>query len=152
MVALAKDRNTPEAMGPMRVGALAAAVLVYAGAIVMRNSSGYLTKGATATGHFGVGRAEQRADNSGGSAGAVTVKYRPGVFQFANSAAGDAIAIADIGKPCFVVDDQTVAKTDGTGTRSLAGFIDDVDAKGVWVRFDEAMARAYLAGITLPAG
>jgi len=40
-----------------------------------------------------------------------------------------------------VVDDQTVAKTDGTATRSPAGFVDMVDDLGVWVRFDEAMTR-----------
>ncbi|MFB0515162.1 MAG: hypothetical protein ACETWG_00985, partial [Candidatus Neomarinimicrobiota bacterium] len=33
----------------------------------------------------------------------------------------------------YIVDDQTVAKTDGTGTRSPAGFIEDVDSNGVWV-------------------
>jgi hypothetical protein len=34
------------------------------------------------------------------------------------------------------VDDQTVAKTDGTGARSVAGKVFDVDSGGVWVRFD----------------
>ena len=41
------------------------------------------------------------------------------------------------------VDDQTVAKTDGTGTRSRAGIVDGIEASGgVWVRCDEALARA----------
>ena len=62
---------------------------------------------------------------------------------FANSSAGDLITIADIGKACFIVDDQTVAKTDGTGTRSRAGIVDGIEASGgVWVRCDEALARA----------
>jgi hypothetical protein len=43
--------------------------------------------------------------------------------------------LADVGKQCYLVDDQTVAKTDGTNTRSPAGFVRDVDADGVWVEF-----------------
>ncbi|MBI1201485.1 MAG: hypothetical protein GC182_03130 [Rhodopseudomonas sp.] len=149
MTALSADRNTPRAEGDIKsLGA--GAQLIYAGAIVMRNASGYAVKGATATGLVGVGRAEERVDNSGGSAGDLPIKVRPGIFRYANSASGDLITIADINKPCYAVDDQTVAKTDGTGTRSIAGFIDAVDSVGVWVKFDEAAAQGYLAGITLP--
>ena len=57
-----------------------------------------------------------------------------GVFRFENSSAGDAITRAEIGDDCYIVDDQTVAKTDGTDTRSLADKVDDVDANGVWVK------------------
>ena len=64
------------------------------------------------------------------------------MFHFANSAAADAIAIGDIGAVCFAVDDQTVAKTNGSSTRSPAGIVEDVDATGVWVRFDEALTNA----------
>lgn len=145
MTALAADRNTACLQGDIRHGGLAASVLVYAGAMVMRNAAGYLTKGATATGSVGVGRAEARA-TGGAAAGDVDLDYRPGIFRFANSATTDLIGITEIGKPCYVVDDQTVAKTDGTATRSLAGFVEGVDALGVWVRFDEVAARAYLAG------
>jgi hypothetical protein len=142
MAPLTQDRNTPEAIGDMREGGVAAATTIHGGAIVMRNAAGYLTKGATATGLVGVGRAEKRAANAG-SAGDVSAKYRRGVFRYGNSSAGDLITIADIGKVCFAVDDQTVAKTNGTNTRSPAGFIDDVDSLGVWIRFDEAMLRAW---------
>src|SRR5690606_6644028 len=120
---------------------------IFAGALVMRTATGHLTEGATATGSVGVGRAEEQVDNSGGSAGDVSITVRPGIFRYKNSASTDAITVAEIGDPCFVVDDETVAKTNGTGTRSLAGFIHDVDDQGVWVRFDEALAQAYLAGI-----
>lgn len=150
MTALAQDRNTPRREGDVLQGGLAASVLVYAGAIVMRNASGFLTKGATATGLVGVGRSEERK-TGGASAGDEALNYRPGVFRYANSASSDLIGITEIGKPCYAVDDQTVAKTDGTGTRSIAGFVDGVDAQGVWVRFDEAAVRSYLAGVTLPA-
>lgn len=132
MTALAADRNTPERLGDDFEFPVAAATKIYAGAIVMLNASGDATKGATATGQTCVGRAEEQVDNTG-AAGAKTVKVRKGVFRWANSAAGDAITRAEIGDTCYIVDDQTVAKTDGTGTRSAAGKIVDVDADGVWV-------------------
>ncbi len=142
MTALAQDRNTPRLEGDIRRGDVAASVKIYAGAIVMRDAQGNLTKGATATGAIGVGRAEAQVDNSTGAAGDLTLDYRPGVFRYANSTGADAIAKADIGAKVFIVDDQTVAKTDGTATRSPAGIVDNVDANGVWVRFDEALTRA----------
>ena len=54
----------------------------------------------------------------------------------ANSASTDQITLADLGAAVFIVDDQTVAKTNGGGTRSQAGYVVDVDATGVWIRFD----------------
>lgn len=138
-MALSADRNTPLRQGDIQSGKLAASVKVFAGSLVMRNAAGYLTKGATATGAVGVGRAEEQVDNSAGAAGDAALRYRPGVFQFKNSSSTDAITIAEIGDKCFVVDDETVAKTDGTSTRSPAGIVEDVDAQGVWVRLDEAL-------------
>lgn len=142
MTALSADRNTPRRQGDDRSGPAGASTLIYAGGIVMRNAAGYLIKGATATGSVGVGRAEERVDNSAGANGALAVPYRPGVYQFANSTSTDEITIAEIGGVCFIVDDQTVAKTDGSSSRSPAGFVADVDANGVWVRFDEALTAA----------
>ncbi len=138
MTALSAGRNTPQLLGDKRQGNVAAAMLIYTGALLMRNAAGDLVKGSTATALVGVGRAEELVDNSAGAAGDLTVDYRAGIFRFANSAAGDLITVADIGKVAWCVDDQTVAKTDGTATRSRAGVIHDVDAQGVWVRFDEA--------------
>ena len=143
MVALTADRNTPEGSGTLREGLLGAAQAIFAGGILMRNASGHLIKGAVAVGSFGVGRASDRVAST--TAGVTPIKYKPGVFRFANSAAADLIVTADIGAPCYIIDDQTVAKTNGTGTRSPAGAVDGVDALGVWVRFDEALTRALLS-------
>lgn len=143
MVALTADRNTPELEPGEREGKLGASQTIFAGSILMRNASGHLIKGATATGSFGVGRAEKRGTST--SAGVTSQRYRRGIFRFANSASTDLIAEADIGAVCYIVDDQTVAKTSGTNTRSPAGIIDGVDANGVWVRFDEALTRALLS-------
>ena len=141
MTALTTDRNTPQKGNGYGAGRAAAAAMIFVGAIVMRNAAGFLTHGQTATGLVGVGRAQVRVDNTGGGNGDAVVDFAPGVFQYANSAGADEITIADIGAACFVVDDQTVAKTSATNTRSKAGVIDDVDSNGVWVRCDEALTR-----------
>ncbi len=140
MTALIADRNTPKSVGDNRVGLIAAATMVFAGALLMRNAAGYLVNGATAVGLVGVGRAHEQVDNTAGADGDLTVQFDPGLFRFENHAA-DLITVAEIGDRAYVVDDQTVAKTDGTATRSPAGIIEDVDL-GVWVRFDEALTKA----------
>lgn len=129
------DRNTPMRDGEVVSLGVAASKRIYAGALVARDAGGYATPGATATGLVGIGRAEARADNTSGADGDMSVEVRKGVFQFANSQGGDAITTADIGADCYIVDDQTVARTDGTGTRSVAGKVFDVDSGGVWVSF-----------------
>lgn len=134
--ALTADRNTPMRDGKVVSLPVAASKKIYAGSLVARDANGYATPGATATTVLGVGRAETQADNSSGSDGGVSVDVRKGVFRFANSTGGDEVTGADIGSDCYIVDDQTVAKTDGTGTRSAAGKVFDVDSDGVWVRFD----------------
>lgn len=142
---LVSDRNTPRREGDLRRQALAASVVVFAGAILMRNATGYLTKGQTALNLVGVGVAME-GKTGGANPGEATITWRAGIHRFKNSAAADAITIAEIGKPCFVVDDETVAKTNGTNTRSIAGFVEDVDAQGVWVEFDEQRVQSHLAG------
>lgn len=141
MAALTSDRNTPARAGDNRESPVTANVRIYAGALLMRDAAGNLRPDATATGCTVVGRAEHAVDNTGGAAGAVTVNWRPGVFLARNHGA-DAVDAADVDGLCYFVDDQTVAATDGTGTRSPAGIVDEVTADGVWVRFDAALAQA----------
>lgn len=135
-MALSADRNTPMRDGSILNLPVAAAKKIFAGALVARDASGNATPGAVATTLRGVGRAEAHADNTGGTAGAISVDIRKGIFRFDNSASGDLITNADIGADCFIVDDHTVAKTNGTSTRSVAGRVFDVDANGVWVKFE----------------
>lgn len=142
MAPMTSDRNTPQSVGDNRVGPAAASAKIFAGAMLMRNAAGYLLPGQTATGAHGVGRAQEPADNTGGADGDVSVRFDPGIFRFENSPPPtDQITVADIGNVAWIVDDQTVAKTNGGGTRSAAGLIEDVDALGVWVRFDEAVTK-----------
>lgn len=114
--------------------AVLAATACYAGGIAVLDG-GFAVPGSTDTGLVAVGVFMEDADNSAGANGDIYVPVARGCFQFANSAAADEITAADIGSNCYIVDDQTVAKTDGTASRSVAGVIRDVDANGVWVEF-----------------
>lgn len=133
MAALTQDRDTRRRDGDLFSLPVAASAKIYGGAIVCINSSGYAVPGSTATGLTPVGRAEEQVDNSGGQNGDEIVSVRRGVFRYANSAGGDIITTAEIGTVVYAVDDQTVAKTSASGTRSRAGFVVDVDSDGVWV-------------------
>lgn len=144
MVALTENRSTQQLSPPdLRSGLLGANQNIFSGGIMMRNVAGHIIKGATAVGSFGVGRSE--APGVSTTLGVTPHPFREGVFRYANSSAGDLIATANIGAVCYIVDDQTVALTNGTNTRSPAGIIYDVDALGVWVKFDEALVRAALS-------
>jgi hypothetical protein len=133
MTALTKDRNTHRRDGVQFNDPVAANVKIFAGSLYCLNATGYAVPGSTSTTLKARGRAEETVDNTGGAAGAKSVEGRRGLFQFANSASTDEITRADINAQCYVVDDQTVAKTHATNTRSVAGVIRDVDSGGVWV-------------------
>lgn len=109
-------------------------IKILKGALVVKDSSGYALNGATATGLITLGVARETIDNTGGASGAKNIRIDVGEYEFENSAAGDAIALADIGADAYIVDNQTVAKTDGTGTRSRAGKIINVVGGKVVVR------------------
>ncbi|MCX7284399.1 MAG: hypothetical protein NTX28_10200 [Novosphingobium sp.] len=135
MVALAAARNTPEKVGSERAIPLTANAKVYQGGMVQISAAGFGVAAAAAAANVTVGVARESVDNTGGANGAVSVKTRRGIYRFGNSAAGDLIARSEIGKQVYVVDDQTVAKTNNAGARPVAGICFDVDAQGVWVEF-----------------
>lgn len=56
------------------------------------------------------------------------------IFRYKNAAA-DPLTRADINNDCYIVDDESVGRTSGGSTRSVAGKVVDLDATGVWVRF-----------------
>jgi hypothetical protein len=136
MAPLTQDRlATAARSGDTRELPVKAATKIYAGSLVAIDASGWAVPMATATTLKGAGRAEQQADNSAGANGDIRVKIGAGIYRFANSASTDTITLSDIGADCYGVDDQTVAKTSGSSTRSVAGKVFDVDALGVWVKF-----------------
>jgi len=121
---------------------VAASTVIYNGALVCYNAAGYATKGAVATTlkALGVADAGGTVDNSTGANGDKRVRVRRGVFPFKNSSAADLIAITELLTTCYIVDDETVAKTNGSSTRSVAGTVMQVDASGtVWVKVGAAL-------------
>lgn len=135
MAALTADRPTPKRTGRNLSLPVAAATKIFAGSIVCVNTSNLAVKGATSTTLKAAGVAKEQVDNTNGAAGDLRIEVERGTFLFANSTSTDAIALQDIGSTCFIVDDQTVAKTNGSSTRSAAGVVRDVDTQGVWVEF-----------------
>lgn len=132
-MALSADRNTPMMDAEIIGVPLAANKKAYAGGIACADASGYATPGATATTLTYLGRFEETVDNTGGSNGDKTVRIRRGkAFKFKNKS-DDLVTQAELGKTVYVVDDETVAKTSGTNTRSAAGKCLGVESDGVWV-------------------
>lgn len=129
MTALTRDRNTPEREGALLVLPMAAATTIYAGSLVVINAAGYAAPGSTALNLKAAGRAEEYRANSG-AAGENGIKVRRGVFKFANADADPVVALLST---CYIVDDQTVAASSGTNSRSAAGKVLAIEADGVWV-------------------
>lgn len=97
---------------------------IFAGSIVALDSSGNAIPGTTVAGGAvrTMGAAQEEADNTAGADAATYVRVRRGAFAFGNSSAGDLIGAAEVGANVYLVDDQTVAKTDGgAGARIVAG-------------------------------
>jgi len=134
-MALTADRNTPHKDGELISVPVAANTKIFAGGIVAANATGYGTKGATATTLTYLGRSEEFVDNTGGADGDKTILVRRGkAFKWKNSA-GDAVTQAELGKTCYIVDDDTVSKSNAGGnTQSAAGKVVGIDSDGVWVQ------------------
>jgi hypothetical protein len=141
VAALTKDRSTTRKIGGQAAYPVAAGAKIYAGAMVCLNADGYAVPAADAAGLKFVGISRQYVDNSGGADGAQTVLvWREGVFDLAASG----MTAADVGKPVFAADDQTVAlsTTNGVGV----GIITEVEsATKVWVDIAEANRRTARA-------
>ena len=133
-MALTQDRNTPSKDTELVSVPVAAGAVIHAGALVVANATGFAAPGSTALNLTYLGRADEAVDNSAGADGAVTVKVHRGKrFLFGNAVA-DPVTQASMGKPAFIVDDETVAATNGANTRSQAGIVTNVDADGVWIQ------------------
>lgn len=115
---------------------IAADTLILKGTMVALDSSGRaqeantIANGAVAA----VGKASATYDNTGGSAGAMDVEVEFGVFGWlTKTGGGDDIAADDVGKVCYMVDNQTVALTSDSSARGIAGFVTEVREGKVYV-------------------
>lgn len=112
---------------------IAANTKILKGAAVCKNAAGYAVNASTATGLQSLGVAKKTYDNTGGAAAAFDVETKLGSYDFANSAAADEITIADKLNDVYWVDNQTVAKTSATSTRSVAGKVSHIEGGRVFV-------------------
>ncbi len=136
MTSAIQDRNTTEVAGIVRAYPMEATSKIFGGTLACVNAAGNCVKGSTSATLRCVGVARQSYDNSAGQAGAILAEVKAGVFGvFSNSTAGDQITNAESGADCYIVDDQTVAKTNGGGTRSVAGKVWFVEGNGVYIKF-----------------
>jgi hypothetical protein len=143
MTALAADRDTLEkASGwSQRVGEVGASSTQFykGGIVVLDQADGLVKKGSTGTGLIALGRCEENVLT--GSGNTRRINARTGIYKYGNSASADLIAADDIGKDCYIVDDQTVALTSNSSARSRAGKVFGVDSDGgVWVAFTFPLA------------
>ncbi|ROH88659.1 hypothetical protein ED208_12635 [Stagnimonas aquatica] len=129
MTALAQSRQTPERLGNILSITMAAGAHGFLGGMAQVNATGGGDAATATAANKTVG--VFMADAGPGEAANV----KKGIFAFANSAGADEITKANIGATCYVVDDQTVAKTSDTNARPAAGKVFDVDEYGVWVDF-----------------
>ena len=132
MAALTTSRNTLKRGPYLLVAPVAASTVIHQGALVALNTAGNAVPGTLAANLRAAGCARYSVDNASGSAGAAQIEIERGVFRFINHPA-DALTEADVLNDCYIVDDQTVAKTHATNTRSKAGKVLEVDDGGVWV-------------------
>lgn len=134
----------------------------YKGALTALDATGYLVPagavaGQRTAGVVDTGQAE-KVDTTGQSDGDTSLKVQAGIFAFKNATAGDALTQAQVGKDVFVLDDQTVAKTDGGGARPVAGQLVKFETGKMWVAVgirlfhDVANGVAYVAPTTVTSG
>lgn len=109
--------------------------IIYKGAIVCVDTSGYAAPAADTSGYRFVGIAMEKADNSSGSAGDISVKVAiigsGGRFLATLSGA----AQTDVGEICYVTDDASLGTpgTDPGNTVVVGRLIEYVSATSGWV-------------------
>lgn len=130
------ERASPSAMVHERVcagtanyfkGAMIAIDYAVAGAPFIRATAGDLNARV-------VGRCEETKSLAAINSSSITLKAKSGIFRYA----GVTVGTADVGKPCYVIDDQTVTCDAGGTVNAIAGRVYEVEGSGafVWVKFD----------------
>lgn len=100
--------------------------------MLARNAAGYVVP--FSTGLFFCGHALEDCDNSAGSAGDLSVRYRRGTY-YATVPVFGSTTIAHVGDPVWGASDNhaDLTRTDPTGgatTTDLVGYIHNVDDQG----------------------
>lgn len=131
MAALTKDRPTKRRAQGSHSDPVAAAAVIFSGALVVLNATHFAEPATAATGLRVRGVATHPSNNSTGADGNGTIETKTGAHFFKN--AGD-VDRSHIGSIAYISDDQTVTAA-STGS-SAVGRIEDVETNGVWVFID----------------
>jgi hypothetical protein len=107
-----------------------ASTIILQGIMVALTAAGYLVPASADPTLRVIGRSEEYVDNSAGASGAKTCKVKRGVFGWTNSGTTQALSDLHVGRPCYAVDNQTVALRNPTGEYPYAGRVYDVDSDG----------------------
>ena len=100
--------------------------LVSVGTVILGVNAGPITPGASSDPTTG------GALDVNGNLQYVSVAPFGRTGYFVSGTGADAITYSNLDQPCYWIDDNTLALTDGGGTRSFAGWVDDVPATGQW--------------------
>lgn len=144
MTAAVEDRNTPRKEGVSIPFPLVANDIVYGGTLSAVNAAGYLNPGSDTAGLIFVGVADQRGDNTGGAAGAISIPVRRrGLFLFSMATA---ITRANVGDNVFLVDDQSVDLIGNVTNGIFAGIIAEYHSANLaWIDIEPAIKQADVA-------
>jgi len=141
-MALTADRKTKYREGIEVEYLVKANTEIFAGSLVCVDATGYAVPAGDIAQHKFVGVARQWVNNTGGN-GAVTILVRRrGIFEFEALS----IAITDVGKNMFVVDEDTFDESD-PGQGVICGRLYKfVSATKGWISIDEATFVQALPG------
>lgn len=147
MTALTAGINTVDRIGKKnyRVLKVAASQKLFYGALIICDEGYAKESTGLLQGHFrcfGVARGQlpkgvffgapisDDADNSTGNAGDINVLVEVGEMTFVNGAGANALSIADIGSPCYALDDNVVGRDSGNSNRAYAGIFQGLTDDG----------------------
>lgn len=129
MAATTTDRNTKARYIERQIRlVLAAATTIPAGAMVAVNAAGLAVNASDTAALIVMGRAEAAATSVGGADTEIVVSR--GVFLWGNN--GNVLQ-AHVGTSVTIVDNQTVGLAADTANDIIAGWVEEIDAEGVWV-------------------
>ena len=116
----------------------------FAGLMGGFNASGYAVTATASTTRI-LGRVEADVSNASGASAAKSVKIRPGAFYWDNDTSLP-VRQADLGQPCYAVDNHTVSRSSSSGSYPLAGLAFSIRSDGqVAVQMGLGSANPYAA-------
>jgi len=134
MTALSSPYDARRKDGSLLASAMAAEARIYKGGLItVATATGLAQPGTDGAGLVFAGVAYESADNTGGAAGARTVRIlKTGVYTYAKTGASQ----TNVGKVVFLVDDNTVSIAATTNNIACGIVVGVPDGSHVQIRID----------------